>query len=147
MWEYTLCSVSKWRVVVGANCQTDGANRMPSLNIGYQMDHLEAKCLGFVIYLVFRMHQCKKILLHYSDCCLFKPQPIRSIDMFSLSEFNHSANYRPCLIASFPRTTCFSRKQAHLQPVTFYILTEVEVRLSTFHPELKIINIQRFSYH
>ena len=40
----------------------DGANGMPSqgLNIGYQMDQLDPKQLGFVIYLVLRMHQFQK---------------------------------------------------------------------------------------
>ena len=43
-------------------CQTDGANRMSSygLNIGYLMDHIDPKRLGFVIYLVLRMHQFQK---------------------------------------------------------------------------------------
>ena len=43
-------------------CQMDGANCMPShrLNFGYYVDHLDPKRLGFVIYLVLRMHQFQK---------------------------------------------------------------------------------------
>ena len=42
--------------------QTDGANGILSqgLNIGCQMDHLDLKWLGFVIYLVLRMHPFQK---------------------------------------------------------------------------------------
>ena len=40
-------------------CQMDGANGY-GLNIGYKMDHLDPELLGFVIYLVLRMHQFQK---------------------------------------------------------------------------------------
>ena len=46
-------------------CQMDGANGMlrQLLNIGYQMEHLDPKWLGFVIYLGLRMHQFQKYRL------------------------------------------------------------------------------------
>ena len=42
--------------------QMDGVNDMTSkgLNIGYKMDHLDPKELGFAIYLGLRMHQFQK---------------------------------------------------------------------------------------
>ena len=80
-------------------CQMDGANGMPSqgLNIGYQMDHLDPKRLGFVIYLGLRMNQFQKYhllcdLLLAELCCRFLVlvNQLREISQISLISFPSS---------------------------------------------------------